>query len=35
MTCHQLLLNIFLQDGVEDTWDWRIDPGKGHTVHRV
>jgi len=22
----------FLQDGLEDTWDWNLDPGKGYTV---
>jgi len=30
--CSLLLSNIFLQDEVENKWDWSLDPGKGYSV---
>jgi hypothetical protein len=27
-----LLYNIFLQEEVDDKWDWQLDPNKGYTV---
>jgi len=30
-----LLLHFFLQEGVEDKWDLRLDPSKRHTIRRV